>query len=331
MPSLEGRLRLNAPLSEDSVLRLSLYESQMMSLHFWRGNSGLTLRTYDYKGSLVAFAVSGPDKNRPIRALAATDDDRNWRTNQPLWPLRMDIRFHKGMMVVSRGDIVLLRAPFDGVPEEVIFDGHSLVRGLALVRTSSELPAEAPARPIVEDIKRPADQKWESQVPQGMSLVKRDDGSVELKSQQSQQPGWAALALPGEGLGLHELIVELDDVTPGSNVGLGSLQSDPKPKASIGLFRENNTGGASFRWNGYGDNSMDDGVDFNNGSGGDLCRPTHVDQVRRRLRAEMFYEPRRRALGADAATARRAAISAHALDTLVPPEQSAAGHSRAAD
>ncbi|HEY2148440.1 MAG TPA: hypothetical protein VGH32_10915, partial [Pirellulales bacterium] len=115
--SLEGRLRLNAPLSEESVLRLSLYESQMMSLHFWRGNSGLTLRTYDHKGSLVAFAVSGPDKNRPIRALAATDDDRNWRTNQPLWPLRMDIRFHKGMVVVSRGDIELLRAPFAGVPE----------------------------------------------------------------------------------------------------------------------------------------------------------------------------------------------------------------------
>ncbi|HEY2148439.1 MAG TPA: PQQ-binding-like beta-propeller repeat protein, partial [Pirellulales bacterium] len=153
------------------------------------------------------------------------------------------------------------------MPEEVIFDGHALVRGLALVRTSSELPAEAPARPIVEDIKRPADQKWESQVPQGMSIVKRDDGSVELNSQQSQQPGWMALALPGEGIGLHELIVELDDVTPGSNVGLGSLQSDPKPKASIGLFHENNTGGLSFRWNGYGDNSMDNGVDFNNGAG----------------------------------------------------------------
>jgi outer membrane protein assembly factor BamB len=267
MPSLEGRLRLNAPLSEDSVLRLSFYESQMFSLHFWRGNSGLTLRNYDYKGSLVAFAVTGPDKNRPIRALAATDDDRNWRTNQPLWPLRMDIRFHKGMMVVSRGDNELLRAPFDGLPQEVVFDGHALVRGLALVRTSSEPAADPAPRPNVEDISRPADQKWESQVPQGMSIVKGDDGSVELKSKQSQQPGWMAVALPGEGLGLHELIVELDDVTPGSNIGLGSIQNDPKPKASIGFFRENNTGGLSFRWNGYGDNSMDYGVDFNNGAG----------------------------------------------------------------
>ena len=151
MPSIDGRLRLNAPLSEDTVLRLSVYESQGLTLHFWHGKSGLSLRTYDNKGAMVAYATSGPDKNRPIRVLAATDDDRNWRTNPPLWPLRLDLRFRKGLMVVSRGDVELLRASFDGVPEEVIFEGHALVRGLALVRTSSELPAEPAERPLPRD------------------------------------------------------------------------------------------------------------------------------------------------------------------------------------
>ena len=111
IPTIEGKVRLNAPLSEDSVLRLSLYESQWLALHFWRGEKGLTLRTYENKGSLVAYATSGSDRNRPIRVLAATDDERNWRTNPPLWPMRLDIRFHKGLMVVSRGDLELLRAP----------------------------------------------------------------------------------------------------------------------------------------------------------------------------------------------------------------------------
>ena len=123
------------------------------------------------------------------------------------------------------------------------------------------------------DVKRPADLKWESQMPKGMTFTKLDDGSVQLKSQQSQQPSWMAMPLPGEGLGLHELIVELDDVTPGSNVGLGSLQNDPKPKASIGFFRDNNSGGLSFRWNNYGDGAMDHGVDYNGGVGAANAAP----------------------------------------------------------
>ena len=267
IPTIEGKVRLNAPLSEDSVLRLSLYESQWLALHFWRGEKGLTLRTYENKGSLVAYATSGSDRNRPTRVLAATDDERNWRTNPPLWPMRLDIRFHKGVMVVSRGDLELLRAPFDAVPQNVVLEGHSLVRGIALVRTSSELPDEPPPRPVVADIERPADLKWESQMPKGMSLKKFDDGSIALKADQSPQPGWMAVALPGGGIGLNEVVVEVDDVTPGSNVGLGSLQNDPKPKATIGFLRDNNSGGLSFRWNSYGDAAMDHAVDYNGGSG----------------------------------------------------------------
>jgi outer membrane protein assembly factor BamB len=267
IPLIEGRLRLNAPLTEDSVLRLSVYEAQGLSLNFWRGKRGLALRSYDNKGASVAYATSGPVRNRPIRVLAATDDDRNWRTNPPLWPLRMDIRFHSGLMVVSRGDVELLRAPYDGLPGEVIFEGHAVVQGLALVRTTSDLPAEPADRPIVADFARPADLKWESHVPNGMTANKLDDGSVELKSRQSQQPGWLAFPLPEDGLGLHELVVEVDDVTPGSNVGLGSLQNDPKPKASVGFFRDNNSGGLSFRWNNFGNAAMDFGVDYHGGAG----------------------------------------------------------------
>ncbi|HEV3415534.1 MAG TPA: hypothetical protein VG056_01920, partial [Pirellulales bacterium] len=267
IPLIEGRLRLNAPLSEDSVLRLSVYEAQGLSLSFWRGNRGLALRSYDNKGALAAYAISGPDRSRPARVLAASDDDRNWRTNPPLWPLRMDIRFRSGLMVVSRGDVELLRVPYDGVPDDVIFEGHAIVQGMALVRTTSGLPAEPSDRPIAVEVTRPADLKWESHLPNGMSANKLDDGSVELKSQHSRQPGWIAFPLPTDGLGLHELIVEVDDVTPGSNVGLGSLQNDPKPKASVGFFRDSNSGGLSFRWNSFGDASMDFGVDYHGGAG----------------------------------------------------------------
>jgi outer membrane protein assembly factor BamB len=265
--TIDGKLRLEAPLSEDTVLRLSLYESQWLALHFWRGEQGLTLRTYDNKGAIVAYATSGSDRNRPTRVLAATDDERNWRTNPPLWPMRLDIRFHKGLMVVSRGDLELLRAPFTGVPQDVFFEGHSLVRGIALVRTTSELTDEPSPRPVVADIQRPADLKWESQLPKGVTLKKLDDGSIALRADQSPQPGWMAVALPGGGLGLNEVIVEVDDLTPGSNVGLGSLQNDPKPKATVGFMRDNNSGGLSFRWNGYGDASLDFGVDYNGGMG----------------------------------------------------------------
>ena len=258
---------MNAPLADDSVLRLSLYETQWLTLHFVRGPTELTLRMYDNKGALVAYASSGPDRNRPTRVLAATDDDRNWRSNPPLWPLRMDIRFHQGQLLVSRGDVELLRAPYDGVPAEVIFDGHGLIHALQLVRTTSGLPAEPAPRPLAADMARPADMAWKSQLPKGMTLNKLGDGSVALQSQKSQQPGWAAFPLPGGKLGLRELIVEVDGLTPGSDVGLGSLANDPKPKATIGFFRDNNSSGLSFRWNNFGDGSLDYGVDFRGGNG----------------------------------------------------------------
>ena len=267
IPSFDGRLRLNAPLTEDSVLRLSLCESQMMSIHFRRGATGLTLRTYDNKGTLVVYATSGPDKNRPIR--------RPGRHRR-----RSELAHRSAPLAAANGHSLpqgpdgdrprrrgTLATPFAGVPEETTFEGHALFRGLALVRTTSDLPAEPPPLPLVADIARPADLPWESKLPKGMSIAKRDDGSIELKSQQAQQSGWIATPLPGGELGLNELIVELDDVTAGSNVGLGNKQSDPNPKATIGFSRDSNSGGLSFRWNNFGDGTMDFGVDYNNQSG----------------------------------------------------------------
>ncbi len=271
MPVLDGVNRLNAPLSEDSVLRMSLVENQWLTLHFWHGKTGLTLRTYPEKGQLVAYRVDRSNPNQPLRTLAATDWDRGWRTNPTQMPMRFDLRFHKGMFVVSRGDIELLRAPYEGLPDEVIFEGHGIFRALSLVRTNSELPAEPAAAPIAQDFARPADLNWATELPKEIQFNKLPDGSVELRSQQSQQAGWIATPLPEGGLGLRELIVELDDVSPCTDIGLGSGKGEPKQ--TVGFFRDNQN--LSCRWNGFGDATVDCGVDYDHAGRGSAYVAKH--------------------------------------------------------
>ncbi len=265
MPWIDGKLRLNAPLSEESVLRLSLVDAVGFSMTFWRGDRGLTLRSLAQgKGDLVVCALNrNGNANQPKGALAATDDDRAWRMNPAQHPRRLDLRFHNGFLSASCDGLELLRAPFDGVPSEVWFEGHAIVRGLALVRTTSDLPAEAPPRPVAADIARPADQNWTTDLPKGTTLEKAADGSVVLQSINSDRSGWAAFPLPDGGLGLREMIVEVDDLSPATHVGLGGGEK-PEPRATIGFFNDNNSPGRlSFRWSNFGDAARDHGVDPN--------------------------------------------------------------------
>ncbi len=262
LPVLDGVNRFNPLMAEDSVLRLSFFENQWLTLHFWRGKTGLTLRMQPDKGTLVAYQVNRQaNPNQPLRVLAGTDQDRNHRTNPSQMPARFDIRFHKGLLLISRGEVELMRVPYEGMPDEVIFDGHCLIRGLGLVRTSSEPLAEAAAKPIARDFARPAELVWNSELPKEIEMAKLPDGAIELKSQQSARPGWISFSLPDGGLGLRELIVEVDDVSPGSHIGLGKGRGEPK--YTVGFFKDNNTGSLSFRPSNYGDASMDCGVDYN--------------------------------------------------------------------
>ena len=108
------------------------------------------------------------------------------------FPLRMDLRFHGGEFTVSRGDLILLRAPFDGLPTETYFEGHAIIAGMDMVRVVGDLPAETDPLPVIKEINRPADLAWHGPAAAnpatpkppapGVEFKKLPDGSVEMKS-----------------------------------------------------------------------------------------------------------------------------------------------------
>ncbi len=152
-------------------------------------------------------------------------------------------------MTVSRGDLVLLRAPYDGLPTETIFDGHGMISGLAMERVTDELPAEPDPLPIALDIAKPAEMKWQGATPQGVNFTRLPDGAVELKAEKNKEAGVQWFELPKQGL--YEVVLEVDDVTPGARVIWGERTGNLE--STLGFFPEHHHDGLSSRLAHVGD------------------------------------------------------------------------------
>ncbi|MEX0586505.1 MAG: hypothetical protein WD176_07675, partial [Pirellulales bacterium] len=122
-----GVVRLRAPWSPDVMLRLALTEANKLRMYFWNGTSGVMLHFHeDRRVAWAAYAATRKaGAATPSRlALTATDEDRSYRTS-PLGAGPIDIYWHQGELVLSRGDVKLLAAPLAGPPSEVVFEGKA--------------------------------------------------------------------------------------------------------------------------------------------------------------------------------------------------------------
>ncbi len=250
--AIDGPQRFNGPWKEDTVLRLSLDECQRFAIHFWKGKTGAMLRLYsNQKWALVAYTTrrNGAEPIGQNLVTTASDESRNWQTGSGSFPMRFDLRFRKGELIVSRGEVVLLRAPFDGLPSETYFDGHCRVRGLAMAPAADDLPAEPELLAIAADIARPAELPWEGKAIAGVEFKRLDDGSVELKAQGAQDFGWHWCDLPKQGF--YEVEMELDGVTPGARVAFGMPRSEPR--MAVGFFTDGQAHGIACRLASPGD------------------------------------------------------------------------------
>jgi outer membrane protein assembly factor BamB len=225
--AIEGIGRLKSPWTEDSVLRIALEHYDKLQMHFYRGDQGVTLIYYeDQGGRWVAYATTRKDQGTKAEELAATatDDDRGRRTELRLGG-PVELRWRKGELILSRGDIVLLAAPLAGLPEDVFFEGRAAIQGIALARTSTD-PQERRQRPIVLDQEKPGELTWtlrknaarQPTDPQP-TVEKLPNGAIRLAGESLKQSADISIPLPKAGL--HEVILELDKVTPGTSVFFG--------------------------------------------------------------------------------------------------------------
>ncbi len=217
---LEGAARLRAPWTNDSALKFAVENYKGLIIHFYHGQSGVTLAYYQDAGDKWA-AWTTTRKAGALRpetmAMTATDDDRA-RRSEVRFGGPMEIRWRNGELIFSRGDIVLLTAPLPGIPSDVYFEGRATFLGIAVKRTRDDLVALT-SSPIAYETNKPAELAWQLSKPDIAKLEKLPAGALRLSADKAKEKVQCFAPLPFSGLG--EVILELDDITPGAGVYLG--------------------------------------------------------------------------------------------------------------
>jgi len=251
--SLTGLARLRPPWVQDAVLRLSLYSDKPFKLHLLGARQGVTLccyggsdgpvwaayRTTRRPGEPMMIGGELHDVADTELALLATDGGRSGRTPSGTCALR----YQDGALVMTQGDVRLMKVPLTAPPAEVYLEGESaLLRELAMFRGEPAPEEPLPARHVVLRGQWPASLHWQENAPPGAALKRWSDGRVELVANNTDAPAWDCVPLIRSGL--YEVVLEVEDPSPGTGVYLGDQQG--RPLSGIGFFRDQRTGLTAF-------------------------------------------------------------------------------------
>lgn len=231
--ALEGLARLKSPWLNDSLLRMSLENYNKLQIHLFHANAGVTLAYHqDNQYCWAAYATTRKPKTAKPEtwALTSTDDSRNYRT-EIRYGGPIDLRFHDGQVILSRGDIVLASAPLPGPPDDVYFEGRATFYGLQFLR-AKDAPSPDSQRKLVYETDRPADLEWTSSTPEIAQPRKHDDGSITFSADNVERFVWYWTPLPQRGL--QQVVFQLKNITPGTAVYLGHDKG--KPNECIRFF-----------------------------------------------------------------------------------------------
>ncbi len=237
---IEGLVRLKAPLRGDAGLRLWLDSYNRLRIHCFKGTEGVTLVYYqDFNFRWEAYATTRkPDGITPETfALVAGDENRHSRTE-----IRhggpFELRHHQGQLVMSRGDVILMRVPMAEPPEQIYFEGKTAFHGITMTRCK-DFPAAAPVAEERVAVAAPADLPWVEQIHAHARLERFEDGSVQLAANKSDKRGWVVTPVPYTGL--SEVIFEIEHATPGT--GLFLCQENNIPQVILRFVRNTRDGG----------------------------------------------------------------------------------------
>lgn len=237
--ALEGIARLKAPWLPDSLLRMSIENFNKLQIHLYHGNQGVTL-VYHHDQLMRWAAYCTRRKPKTVRpdqlAVTSTDDTRNWRT-ESRYGGPVDLRYYDGHIILSRGDVVLVRAPLAGPPDDVYFDGRVTFNGLQLLRTS-DAPQPLPQRKLVYQNDRPGNLPWKKSTPEAEPPQPNSDGSVTFRGNQLDRGVWYWIPLPRQGL--QQVTLQLTGITPGVGVYLG--REGGQPNEGIRFFKNRRNG-----------------------------------------------------------------------------------------
>ncbi len=237
-----GLFRLKPRWKPDTTLRLSLLNPELTYFHFWCGQEGVHLRycppaekswgayhirRRDLQPFPTDYADWGVDNGRYRRAGLGT----------------FEIRWHEGRIVLTRGDLVLLRVPLATPPEEVYFSTEALIRGVSVYRSGYGPPLPEPS-PTVLKLDRPGEADWAFEQAAGITFEKSPEGPVCLKASPGSKAADASIAIPRPGV--FEYIFQLSEPEPGTGIFLGDAAG--KHLARLAFYRDRSTGRTTFAY-----------------------------------------------------------------------------------
>lgn len=254
---LSGWFRLQAPLGVDSTLRVAVVADPNAAasrkggknkksktlrmavvnvtplwIHAWSGKEGVSLYSYGTTGPWAAYRTtrSATEPQPGSFVLVARDEDRMARTN-PGPTMVVDLRHADGLLTLSRGDVRILDVPLAAAPDEVYFEGQTLIRDVEMIPAPPLPPATARLRdkvPATVDIAIAADGKgkWKLGPGTGGTLERSPEGGVRLTAEKNPQPVWATIPLPGGGP--REIVLHVDGWDAQTGIALAGADGAPQ-------------------------------------------------------------------------------------------------------
>ncbi|MDB5339093.1 MAG: Tetratricopeptide 2 repeat protein, partial [Planctomycetaceae bacterium] len=258
LSAIDGVLKLRAPWPTDAVMRMSLYDHVGLRLHFWNGMEGVTFQFSDRPSHWWAAYGTTRQTGLPkpeTRVLIGGADGRM----DPILHGQIEFRHQAGTLILSRGDIRLITVPFARPPGEVYFDGRAGLSGFTMYR-GSPLPDESfPTRPYAIRTEKPAQLTNQPKLGQGAILSALPEGTLELTSEKTKEG--SQVAIPMESSGLQEIILQIENATPGTGVYIGAGPGQPIHR--LGFCRELTTKATCLAWLRPGELTVDVNQDVN--------------------------------------------------------------------
>ncbi|HEX3658686.1 MAG TPA: PQQ-binding-like beta-propeller repeat protein [Pirellulales bacterium] len=237
--SLTGKFELRTPWPPGQVLRLSPIDLDRLEFEISSQRELVSLQFVGRPSPIWAAYCSqraAPGEKPSPELLAATDGDRYRRTaGGPI-----ELRYQDGLVVLSRGDVLLLAAPLAGKPDRIVLD----VPSRAMLGNMAFAPGEpfplaaehkAPAvaeKPAVNGPPQLPAPKLVGELPAGLRQSVNPDGSCELAANENLKPGWVAFDVSEPGT--RELVFRIEAASPGTGIVL--LDDDDRPRDGVGFM-----------------------------------------------------------------------------------------------
>jgi outer membrane protein assembly factor BamB len=223
--TLEGLVRYRGPIGDDIALRLSFDPVANLQFHCWSGQRGISFIRYGAdQQRWLAFATTrqAEDAVPATWSLVASDAGRNRRSALRI-TAPVELRQRDGRLILSRGDIVLLQAPLAEPLTDLFVAGKATFHGITVVRTKDgpaaddQWPEVTRQPPVGIQSLQAAELPWQGDLGDGGRWEPRAAGAVQFTSNGAKRVA-RSVALPGQGL--REILVRLEDCSPGTSLFL---------------------------------------------------------------------------------------------------------------